>query len=290
MSQIEKSIGIGEAEYLAAIRRAEKAEASVAWRDDSITRKQALIDETSKRHVEAERRADQAESELFALGIQHEALKARMKLAEACVDEAKSLMVQIHERSGPAYRDGIVATMGIDGLNHLDSMRRALAAFDAVPGDVGGEVTDAIQYDPSELIENTRPRYASGEVPMVGDVFEYEGTEVTIHSIGTDCVFDAKGLDWGVDDGCTLVRRAAPPAVTTMRAGEPSRTVTASWPMTEAERCVTTNLVCRVYADNVNGDVGQPDPILARAVALLREHAYDVRVIDFLADFDKGGV
>jgi hypothetical protein len=30
--------------------------------------------------------------------------------------------------------------------------------------------------------------------------------------------------------------------------------------------------------------------LLARAVALLREHAYDVRVIDFLADFDKGGV
>jgi hypothetical protein len=131
-----------------------------------------------------------AESELFALGVQVEALKARLKLAEACVET----------------------------LRKWNKYDRDVAAFDAVPGDVGADVE---QTDP-------RPRYASGEVPMVGD-------------------------------DLTLVRRAAPPA--------PS-----IWEDT-ARKALT--------------DLGTCGDQLARAVDLLREHAYDVRVRDFLADFDN---
>jgi len=165
------------------------------------------------------------ESELFALGVQVAALKERLKLAEAVVDDARG------------WR-----SCGCDhpscGLCRDDSDIRAdLAAFDAVPGDVS---QPAVEPPP-----DTRPRYASGEVPMVGDVFRSAAkTEVVACTINNDGYpVDANDEYWSLF-GCTLVRRAAPPA---------------------------------------------PD-LLARAVALLREHAYDQRVIDFLADFDKGGV
>ena len=127
-----------------------------------------------------------------------------------------------------------------DSINSIDlsavsySAGIALAAFDAVPGDVSPS--------PVEPEPDTRPRYASGEVPMVGDVFRTAAkTEVVACTINNDGYpVDANDEYWSLF-GCTLVRRAATDA-------------------------------------------------LARAVALLREHAYDVRVIDFLADFDKGGV
>jgi hypothetical protein len=211
-----------------------------------------------------------AESELFALGIQVAALKERLKLADMMRGALADIADSEDERGRPSSRDWM-----------MKRAKDALAAFDAVPGDVSQTAKDACPREPACPTEgfhaadectpapkmtddevdllllqmhkdkkagllpepDPRPRYASGEVPMVGDVFEYEGTEVTIRGIGAKCVYDSKGGDWNVDDDCTLVRRAAPPA---------------------------------------------PD-LLARAVALLREHAYDVRVRDFLADFDKGG-
>ena len=71
-----------------------------------------------------------AESELFALGIQHEALKARLKLAEAVCDTAGR------------YRyanQSLSASMVERAEEHLTA---ALAAFDAVPGDVVAEKPD----------------------------------------------------------------------------------------------------------------------------------------------------
>jgi hypothetical protein len=174
------------------------------------------------------------ESELFALGVQVAALKERLKLAETAVEKLREFRAAITWNRDPEW--------GVNGLRVINSIDLsavsysagiALAAFDAVPGDVG-----ATAVEPPD----TRPRYASGEVPMVGDVFRAAAkTEVVACTINNDGYpVDANDEYWSLF-GCTLVRRAATDA-------------------------------------------------LARAVALLREHAYDQRVIDFLADFDKGGV
>jgi hypothetical protein len=160
------------------------------------------------------------ESELFALGVQVAALKERLKLAEAVVGKMR-----------------VMHATGMMPDRVARAMHDILAAFDAVPGDVS---QPAVEPPP-----DTRPRYASGEVPMVGDVFRTAAkTEVVACTINNDGYpVDANDEYWSLF-GCTLVRRAAPPA---------------------------------------------PD-LLARAVSLLREHAYDVDVRAFLADFDKGGV
>jgi len=70
-------------------------------------------------HAEAAARIA-AESELFALGIQHEALKARLKLAEAVFKAADFVIND--------------SRVKVDGVNAYLAMR---AAYDAVPGDVG---------------------------------------------------------------------------------------------------------------------------------------------------------
>jgi hypothetical protein len=198
------------------------------------------IAELVRERTDAVKKATALESELFALGIQVAALKERLKLAEAVVDNARG------------WR-----SCGCDhpscGLCRDDrAAGYALAAFDAVPGDVGVSV-DELCADMEKSVDRaiavadavTRPRYASGEVPMVGDVVTNDSgnhapvTGLDVHGdpiLNGGVHYEAKYL--------FLVRRAAPPA---------------------------------------------PD-LLARAVSLLREHAYDQRVIDFLADFDKGGV
>jgi hypothetical protein len=220
------------------------------------------------RAMDAETRATAAESELFALGVQVQALKERLKLAESAVEAARGYCTRF-----------------------MPKLVDALAAFDAVPGDVGAvgapiAVADAVTHrvvtaswpaTPTErdmmgkLSEgrftddatgqtraappepDPRPRYASGEVPMVGDVVfitsRVDRKDMTVVRLDDEGDPYATGEDGPFEyPYCarflTLVRRAAPPT-----------------------------------AD-----------LLARAVVLLREHAYDQRVIDFLADFDKGGV
>jgi len=62
----------------------------------------------------------------FALGVQVQAQAARLKLAEACVEAARLVV--------PRW-------LGSDlGVRTLKPLQDALAAFDAVPGDVGVEV------------------------------------------------------------------------------------------------------------------------------------------------------
>jgi hypothetical protein len=265
MSLIEKSIGIGEAEYLAAINR-----------------------------------ADKAESELFALGVQVAALKERLKLAEACVGAARNVLNEVLA----AIEDDAGHDEPWFVCPRADLVD-ALAAFDAVPGDVSGKptaydvlnrrahrVVEAVETalcaichdeqareilraarddwyavpgdvaamessydDPLPNPPDPRPRYASGEVPMVGDVVEGKRTYGVVEGfdIEGDVVVDGNDK---FTDCLTLVRRAAPPA----------------------------NKSAAEVA------FGNTADLLARAVALLREHQYDVRVRDFLADFDKGGV
>jgi hypothetical protein len=183
-----------------------------------------VIDGERRAKESAEKRAVAAESELFALGIQVQALKERLKLAEVCVEVAR-----------------IYSSRSVE-------LRRALAAFDAVPGDVSpkGAPFDEPTNGVVGKEPDTRPRYASGEVPMVGDVVTNDsGNHAPVTGIDDDGNPQVNGVcTVHLASDLTLVRRAAPPA---------------------------------------------PD-LLASAVVLLREHAYDQRVIDFLADFDKGGV
>ena len=162
------------------------------------------------------------ESELFALGVQVAALKERLKLAEAVVGKMR-----------------VMHATGMMPDRVARAMHDILAAFDAVPGDVGVSV-DELCADMEKSVDRaiaiavadavTRPRYASGEVPMVGDVVTNDSgnhapvTGLDVHGdpiLNGGVHYEAKYL--------FLVRRAAPPA---------------------------------------------PD-LLARAVSLLREHAYD---------------
>jgi hypothetical protein len=78
---------------------------------------------------------DKAESELFALGVQCEALKARLKLAEYAVEALRlaktelAHIVHVMKRGGGMYEEALVAA------------RSTLDAFDAVPGDVGANMS-----------------------------------------------------------------------------------------------------------------------------------------------------
>jgi hypothetical protein len=199
-------------------------------------------------------KATALESELFALGIQVEALKERLKLASGVVQDAR-----IAVSSAGAFA-GATETVWA-----LERLRRALSAFDAVPGDVAPRVVGTIggvpvvedASLPDGYVMDGGPRYASGEVPMVGDVFRFDRNESYMTVDGIDdggFVWSKGGLYWSASK-CALVRRA---------------------------RLIDMEVVRRAAPP--------ASDLLARAVALLREHAYDVRVIDFLADFDKGGV
>lgn len=94
-----------------------------------------LIAPYQQRADAAEARADAAEAREWALGVQVVAQAARLRLATETIEAAKTLMSGVHERPGPAYHGGIVATLGIDSIGHLDRIRAALAAWDAVQGD-----------------------------------------------------------------------------------------------------------------------------------------------------------
>jgi hypothetical protein len=182
-------------------------------------------------------KATALESELFALGVQTQALKERLKLADMMRGALADIADSEDEQGRPSSRDWM-----------MKRAAEALAAFDAVPGDVS---------QPPVEPPDTRPRYASGEVPMVGDVFRFDRNESYMTVDGIDdggFVWSKGGLYWSASK-CALVRRA---------------------------RLIDMEVVRRAAPP-------APD-LLARAVALLREHAYDVRVRDFLADFDKGGV
>jgi hypothetical protein len=50
---------------------------------------------------------------------------------EEVVAASKALLPAIHQRPGPAYHGGIVASLGIDGLNYLDRFAAALVSLDA---------------------------------------------------------------------------------------------------------------------------------------------------------------
>jgi hypothetical protein len=154
----------------------------------TLTRTEMMRDALDKAIEErdsANRRADKAESELFALGIQVEALKARLRLAEACINAADFVIND--------------SRVKVDGVNAYLAAR---AAFDAVPGDVVADV------EPPD----TRPRYASGEVPMVGDVFQTDLRRVVVDSLDRDGdPVDVDGEAWA-SGMVSLIRRAAPPA------------------------------------------------------------------------------
>ena len=170
--------------------------------------------------------AERRESEL---GLQVVAQAARLRLADEVVDASRGICTR--------YMPRLIA---------------ALAAWDAVPGDVGSDPDDTPANRPARLgasyplppPPDTRPRYASGEVPMVGDVVTNDsGNHAPVTGLDDGEPILNGGVHYYSRD-LTLVRRAASPA-----------------------------------------------PDLSRAVALLRQHAYDVDVRAFLADFDaKGGV
>jgi multidrug efflux pump subunit AcrA (membrane-fusion protein) len=109
---------------------------------------------------EAQALAIAAESRESDLGLQVEALKARLKLAEAVVEAARDWrFCGCDHPSCSLCRDDA-------------DTAAALAAYDAVPGDV---VPQGCPFDePTNGVIGKdvapRPRYASGEVPMVGDV------------------------------------------------------------------------------------------------------------------------
>ena len=218
------------------------------------------------------------ESELFALGIQVSAQAARLKLAEACVEQLRQHGEGRNEGAAQAALDAFDAVPGDVGV---DQPRTVTASWAMTPTErmvvqnliIGFYVDDVrcqtasahqphrdrdslgpthtdLMVNPEEIAQveaspDHRPRYASGEVPMVGDVFRCSdgGGPIKVEDIDDDGYPMSNRYAWDPSKH-KLVRRAAPPA---------------------------------------------PD-LLARAVALLREHAYDQRVIDFLADFDKGGV
>jgi hypothetical protein len=99
--------------------------------DGTYTLDSAAFAELVRERTDAVKKAAALESELFALGIQHEALKARLKLAEACV----STLRDVGEADCP-YRDNCPVFGSNHGACDGCRARRALAAFDAVPGDV----------------------------------------------------------------------------------------------------------------------------------------------------------
>ena len=87
--------------------------------DGTYTLDSAAFAELVRERTDAVKKAAALESELFALGIQVEALKERLKLAEAVVDAARRFLLGCDDQlSAPA-----------------PSIADALAAFDAVPGE-----------------------------------------------------------------------------------------------------------------------------------------------------------
>jgi hypothetical protein len=157
---------------------------------------QLLRDEDAMRRQLAEIAA--AEAREFALGVQVEAQAARLKLA---MDMRNAMREYIDE----------------DGAINQDDMRRTMAAFDAVPGDVshtqGLGAPSPSDGEPLPEVD-PRPRYASGEVPMVGDVVRLGDTHAETHAevegfdIDGDVIVDG---DEKLTYKLTLVRRAAPP-------------------------------------------------------------------------------
>jgi hypothetical protein len=124
--------------------------------DGTYTLDSAAFAELVRDRTDAVKKAAALESELFALGIQVAALKARLKLADAVVDAARRFLLGCDDQmSAPA-----------------PSIAAALAAFDAVPGDVVPQGCPFDEPTNGVIGEDVapRPRYASGEVPMVGDV------------------------------------------------------------------------------------------------------------------------
>jgi hypothetical protein len=188
---------------------------------------------------EFEAKATALESELFALGVQCEALKERLKLATKTIDALFA-----------------AAMAGPTGDSVADA-EDAKNAWDAVPGDVsknlsGGALTAMLEQQhmpgcrvlsgrvdrdfcalckaaprvvgtiggvpviedaslPDGVIKDGGPRYASGEVPMVGDVVKGSHTHVIVEGFDIDGDVIVDG-DEKLTYKLTLVRRAAPPA------------------------------------------------------------------------------
>jgi hypothetical protein len=92
---------------------------------------------------DANARADKAESELFALGVQVQALKERLKLATDAVEklrEFRSSMTWLTDDDGQVRALRVINSMDLNAVDRAAGY--ALAAFDAVPGDVGAPSPD----------------------------------------------------------------------------------------------------------------------------------------------------